>query len=210
MPARAFVATVAMAADSAAGCVPVAEALASHVGAPVRLDVSYESFEAPAYDRAVSSVTGRLWTYDAEAGMAVVETGDAAALPPALSRAAAAAVYGTPASARTGAAAKTTGFKLVSVRSITAVHVLSEDAYDPLSEVGSIADDVLDARNAAAAKKGTERAHQIGPREAGAVGQAVFDALSKTYVPELTQTPLPLARIGYHCARRSRGGMYAY
>lgn len=198
---------------SDASAAPPRELLQSSVGKPLRIGVTYKSFDAPSYDAQDDAVVGRLWAYDQALDMVVLETGRAGALPASLRRAAASAAYDAPNAGR-GAAPATTGFKLVQGRCIARVDILSDEEYAAshgthgLSTVASVPVAAMEARDAAATKRSLERAQQIGPKEAGELGQGIFDALSKTYVFfffffSLIQAPLPLARCADYCARRS-------
>lgn len=172
---------------SDASAAPPRELLQSSVGKPLRIGVTYKSFDAPSYDAQDDAVVGRLWAYDQALDMVVLETGRAGALPASLRRAAASAAYDAPNAGR-GAAPATTGFKLVQGRCIARVDILSDEEYAAshgthgLSTVASVPVAAMEARDAAATKRSLERAQQIGPKEAGELGQGIFDALSKTYV----------------------------
>ncbi|WFC94471.1 hypothetical protein MBRA1_001101 [Malassezia brasiliensis] len=166
--------------------------LQSSVGKPLRLIVSYDSFSAPNYEAHESTVVGRLWAYDQSLDVVVLETGMTGALPPALRRAAASASY--EAQGRSAPQA-TTGFKLVQGARIVHVDILTDEEYasshsnHTLSTVANVPVAAMEARDSAATKRSMERAQQIGPEEAGELGQAIFDALSKTstYVPNLSR-----------------------
>lgn len=159
--------------------------LQSSVGKPLRLSVSYKSFTAPNYGAHDEIVQGRLWAYDHGLDVVVLETGSAGALPGPLRRAAASAAYSTQ---QRHSHQATTGFKLVQGAHIAQVVILEEDEYAAkhgnhvLSMIANVPVAAMEARDAAATKKCMERAQQIGPQEAGELGQAIFDALSKTYV----------------------------
>lgn len=159
--------------------------LQSSMGKPLRLIVSYDSFSAPNYDAHESTVVGRLWAYDQGLDVVVLETGTTGALPPTLRRAAASASY--EAQGRSAPHA-TTGFKLVQGARIVHVDIVTDEEYASshsnraLSTVANVPIAAMEARDAAATKRSMERAQQIGPEEAGELGQAIFDALSKTYV----------------------------
>lgn len=164
--------------------------LQSSQGKPLKLEVAYPSFHVPDYTKHVHSLVGRLWAYDNVSGMLVLETGQAPPLPTALRNSPVSAVYeaGT---GRAPTSGSLSGFKMICVSEISQADVLSEEAFAKalpdapaqLTVVPSIPPAVLAAREANAIKKCEERTHQLGPREAGVLGQAVFDALNKTYVP---------------------------
>lgn len=159
--------------------------LQSSVGKPLRLIVSYDSFSAPNYDAHESTAVGRLWAYDQGLDVVVLENGKTGALPAALRRAAASASYDVQGRSAPHA---TTGFKLVQGARIVHVDILTDEEYASshsnrtLSTVANVPVAAMEARDAAATKRSMERAQQIGPEEAGELGQAIFDALSKTYV----------------------------
>ncbi|KOS14915.1 hypothetical protein Malapachy_0837 [Malassezia pachydermatis] len=161
--------------------------LQSSQGKPLKLEVAYPSFHVPDYTKHVHSLVGRLWAYDNVSGMLVLETGQAPPLPTALRNSPVSAVYeaGT---GRAPTSGSLSGFKMICVSEISQADVLSEEAFAKalpdapaqLTVVPSIPPAVLAAREANAIKKCEERTHQLGPREAGVLGQAVFDALNKT------------------------------
>lgn len=160
--------------------------------------MSYPSFQAPQYAERVQSLTGRLWLYDAAREMVVLETGAQAPLPAELKHTVASSVYEGGAPTRAGAGT-VTGFKLVRVPTIVLAEVVPDDAASAhdvpaqLTHVPQVPSDAIEAREMAAARKCTERAAQLGPAEAGELGQSVFDSLSKTYVHVLTQSAVSMA-----------------
>lgn len=170
----------------------VHDALQSHLSAPVQLTLTYDSFQAPDYATRTDTIIGRLWTYDPAACMVVLETGNKAALPPAMRRAPASAVYelGTSAPRHSQSGAALTGFKFVRALRIQRVDVLSESKYEShtphapahLTTVNSVPVAALEARSSAAVRKCEERTLQLAPPSVSETGQAVFDAVNKTYV----------------------------
>lgn len=162
------------------------------MGKPLCLRVSYQSFSAPAYEAREDTVVGRLWAYDQGLDVVVLETGNTGALPAKLRRAVASTSYDVKGR---GAAQTTTGFKLVQGGCISQVDILSDEEYaakhgnHALSSVANVPVAAMEARDEAAKKRCSERAHQIGPKEAGELGQAIFDALSKTYVSCSSRLP---------------------
>jgi len=172
-------------ATSAPGPHPVRDVLQSSGSKILKLDVSYPSFEAPRYAEPVQTVTGRLWLYDAAREMVVLETGAQAPLPAEMRSMVASAGYeGMPARSANGTV---TGFKMVRVPHIVQAEIVPDEARPAsvpaqLTSVPCVPSAALEAREAAASRKCIERTAQLGPPEAGALGQLVFDSLSKTYV----------------------------
>ncbi|WFD26926.1 hypothetical protein MNAN1_001915 [Malassezia nana] len=164
---------------------PVRDVLQSSRSKIVRLDVSYPSFQAPQYAERVQSITGRLWLYDAAREMVVLETGAQAPLPAELKNTAASSAYEGGAQTRAGAGT-VSGFKFVRVPTIVLAEVVPDDAASThgvpaqLTHVPQVPSDAMEAREAVTARKCRERAAQLGPPEAGELGQSVFDSLSKT------------------------------
>lgn len=160
----------------------IRETLQSNVSAIVQLTVSYPSFHAPDYEVRTESLVSRLWAYDAASNMVVLETGHTSALAPSLRRAAASAVCETSsrASANSGNLA---GFKMLRASSIQRIDVLQDDKSIPLTTVNPVPVAAIEARDATARKKCQERVAQLAPSSVSDVGQAVFDAVNKTYVP---------------------------
>ncbi|WFD30176.1 hypothetical protein MSPP1_001193 [Malassezia sp. CBS 17886] len=167
------------------------------LGQPLRVHATHRSFTAPAYAAAAETIVGRLWAYDAALDLVVLETGNTSALPAGMQRAAAAFVHeqvGGPAAAQTSAASGAlAGFKMVRGVAIASVEALSEEAYaaaqaadatyqphTALSSVAPVPVESMEARGAAAVKKSSERAQQLGPKSVTDEGQRIFDALSKT------------------------------
>lgn len=172
-------------ATSAPGPHPVRDVLQSSGSKILKLEVSYPSFEAPQYAEPVQSITGRLWLYDAAREVVVLETGAQAPLPAALRSTVASAVYdGAPARSASGTV---TGFKMVRVPHIVQADIVPDEARPAgvpaqLTVVPGVPKATIEAREAAAARKCSERTAQLGPPEAGTHGQWVFDSLCKTYV----------------------------
>ncbi|WFD19385.1 hypothetical protein MCAP1_001615 [Malassezia caprae] len=171
-------------ATSAPGAHPVRDVLQSSASKILKLDVSYPSFEAPQYAEPVQSITGRLWLYDAAREIVVLETGVQGPLPAELRTTVASAVYeGAPARSASGTVS---GFKIVRVPHIVQADIVPDEARPAnvpaqLTSVPSVPSAALEAREAAATRKCAERTAQLGPREAGALGQSVFDSLCKTW-----------------------------
>lgn len=155
--------------------------LQSNVSALVQLTVSYPSFRAPDYAVPTESLVGRLWAYDAASNMVVLETGHTNAMAPYMRRAVASAVCDT--STRASANSGTmSGFKMVRASRIQRVDVLQDDKSIPLTTASPVPAAAIEARDAAARKKCQERVAQLAPSSVSDVGQAVFDAVNKTYV----------------------------
>lgn len=160
----------------------------------VKLDVSYPSFQAPHYAAPLQSIVGRLWLYDAAREMVILETGAQAPLPAALRHTVASAVYEGGAPTR-NAHGTVSGFKMVRVPHIVQAHIVPEDARPAqvpaqLTTSPNVPSAAMEVREAAATRKCTERSAQLGPPEAGELGQSIFDGLCKTYVAH-TNCSLP-------------------
>ena len=90
---------------------------------------------------------------------------------------------------------------MVRASKIQRVDVLQDDQSIPLTTVHPVPVAAIEARDAAAKKKCQERVAQLAPSNVSDVGQAVFDAVNKTYVLHNSpQSPLPLARLSHNCA----------
>jgi len=179
----------------------VKDTLPSQVGKPLRVQLQYKSFHAPAYEEQSPTVMGRLWAYDAQLEMLVLETGNTSALPPPMRRVASSAAHGSsaaPARGPSAAPGPLSGFKLISAAGVANFDVLSESEYasarsaayngatfapgDALSSVPPVAPAALEARESASRRRSLEKAERTGSKDVGEMGQAVFDALSKTCV----------------------------
>lgn len=184
----------------------VQNALQTNISMPVQLTVTYPSFQAPDYSTGTDSVVGRIWAFDTVSNLVVLETGNSSALPPAMRRAAASAVYEA-GSTRGPSSGLVTGFKIVRASSIKQLKVLNEAQYEKLmphgpsqlTHISAVPVAAMEVREAASTKKCQERSMQLAPSEASDIGQIVFDAVNKTYVTAFTagltrsQTSVPLA-----------------
>lgn len=166
---------------------PTLDTLDSLIGAKLRLTVAHKSFDAPDYGGSSDAIVGLLWAYDADLQLVVLETENKSALPQTLRRAAAAAVH-APATLSTTAGAHTpqsggsySGFKFVQASSVERIEVLEKGDAQKLSQVTPIDAAVRSAREAHAVRKSIEKAERTGS-DVSELGQAVFDALSKTCV----------------------------
>ncbi|WFC97683.1 hypothetical protein MYAM1_000402 [Malassezia yamatoensis] len=158
--------------------------LQSCVGKPVKVRVSYNSFQAPEYGKATQHISGRVWAYDEKLDLVVLETASQGEVPSALRRAAAGAACNVHSR---NASLKRSGFKVLRGSLIEHADEVDDNRSRsnlinaPLSRVNRVSHSAMDIRETAGTKRSLERAQQIGPKEAGDAGQAVFDALSKTY-----------------------------
>ncbi|WFD33672.1 hypothetical protein MCUN1_000485 [Malassezia cuniculi] len=164
---------------------PTLETLDSFAGAQLRLTVAHSSFEAPEYGAQTETIVGRLWAYEPSQQLVVLETENKSALPQMMQRAAAAAVY-APATLSTTAGAHTpknggsyTGFKIVHASSIKNIALVEKGDAQKLSRVVAVDPAARTAREAYAVRKSMEKAERTGA-DVSELGQAVFDALSKT------------------------------
>lgn len=171
---------------------PSREWLQEQQGRVVKLTMRTPAFSvSSASDEAV--VVGRVWAFDASRDVVVLETGLAPPLPPSMRRTLASAVYEGHAG-RAPSNGSVTGFKLVRASLIAQAAALPDDAVGKeapdvrasLTDIAPVPPEMLATREAAALRKCEERAQQLGPDGVSAEGQAVFDALNKTYVDLLT------------------------